>query len=169
MKTRRRCVVVQTKYGPVRVQGVGEITTRDIEAIEAVADALQANKRRSTTMNDQQVESEIQAKGLTAPRISPAQIEASIIGEYYPTRLHSAEHPSIACLTICVLVLKNGFTVTGESACASPENFDAELGRKIARANAVAKIWPLEGYLLKQRLHDQQEFNTAIGIAGAIA
>lgn len=57
-------------------------------------------------------------------------------------------------LTFCVLVLKNGFTVTGESACASPENFDKELGRKIARNNAVNKIWALEGYLLKQALHD---------------
>ena len=55
-------------------------------------------------------------------------------------------------LTFCVLVLKNGFTVTGESACASPENFDAELGRKIARRNAVQKIWPLMGYALKGRL-----------------
>lgn len=102
-------------------------------------------------MSDQ-TEAKIQAKGLTAPRIKPADIEASIIGEYYPT-IHSSEHPSLACLTICVLVLKNGFTVTGESACASPQNFDAELGREIARANAAAKIWPLEGYLLKQRLY----------------
>jgi hypothetical protein len=51
-------------------------------------------------------------------------------------------------LTFCVLVLRNGFTVTGESACASPENFDAEIGRKIARQNAVQKIWPLMGYEL---------------------
>ncbi len=58
-------------------------------------------------------------------------------------------------LTYCVLVLKNGFTVTGESACASPENFDAEIGRKIARQNAVNKIWMLEGYLLKQKLSEQ--------------
>ena len=57
-------------------------------------------------------------------------------------------------LTFCVLVLQNGFTVTGESACASPENFDAEIGRKIARDNAVQKIWPLMGYALKQQLHD---------------
>ena len=58
-------------------------------------------------------------------------------------------------LTFCVLVLKNGFTVTGESACASPENFDEEIGRKIARANAEQKIWPLMGYELKQRLIQQ--------------
>jgi hypothetical protein len=57
-------------------------------------------------------------------------------------------------LTVCCLTLENGFTVTGESACASPENFNAELGRKIAFDNAKNKIWALEGYLLKQRLHD---------------
>ena len=55
-------------------------------------------------------------------------------------------------LTFCVLVLKNGFTVTGESACASPENFDAEIGRNIARQNAVQKIWPLLGYELRSKL-----------------
>ena len=49
-------------------------------------------------------------------------------------------------------MLRNGFTVTGESACASPENFDAELGRKIARQNAINKAWPLMGYHLKQKL-----------------
>ena len=59
---------------------------------------------------------------------------------------------ALSLLTFCVLVLKNGFTVTGESACASPENFDAELGRKIARQKAVEKIWPLMGYALKERL-----------------
>ena len=60
--------------------------------------------------------------------------------------------PSLNLLTFCVLVLRNGFTVTGESACASPENFDAEIGRQIARQKAVDKIWPLMGYHLKQRL-----------------
>jgi hypothetical protein len=120
-------------------------------------------------MNDQQIEQEIQAKGLTAPRITPQHIEATIASEHYFTAEEGAqgalaktcpelgmENPSLALLTFCVLVLKNGFTVTGESACASPENFDAELGRKIARQNAVNKIWPLEGYLLKQQLADGQ-------------
>ena len=61
-------------------------------------------------------------------------------------------HESLNLLTFCVLVLRNGFTVTGESACASPENFDAEIGRKIARQNAVQKIWPLMGYELRTKL-----------------
>lgn len=107
---------------------------------------------------DQAIEQEIQAKGLTAPRVTPQRIEEVIAGEYYFTAAqgsptHQAAHgQALSLLTFCVLVLANGFTVTGESACASPENFNAELGQKIARQNAVNKIWPLEGYLLKQQL-----------------
>ena len=127
-------------------------------------------------MNDQQIEKEIQAKGLTAPRITPQHIEDVIASEHYFTardgrngaiaggtfvgrekpQPEDADLAALDLLTFCVLVLHNGFTVTGESACASPENFDAELGRKIARQNAVNKIWPLEGYLLKQRLSDSK-------------
>lgn len=103
------------------------------------------------------IEQEIQAKGLTAPRITPADIEANIVSEYYFTAADGVNHcnsdwPELDLLTFCVLVLRNGYTVTGESACASPENFDAEIGRKIARANAVNKVWPLMGYELKSRL-----------------
>ena len=131
-------------------------------------------------MNDQAIEQEIQAKGLTAPRVTPADIEANIASEHFFTAadgVHGAsavnalhcrhaevdtdagETPVVPyqahrLLTFCVLVLKNGFTVTGESACASPENFNAEVGRRIARENAVNKLWPLMGYALKQQLHD---------------
>lgn len=115
-------------------------------------------------MNDQQIEQEIQAKGLTAPRVTPDDIEANIVGVHYFTAQQGAraavdsgaidaeDAQVLGLLTFCVLVLRNGFTVTGESACASPENFDAELGRKIARQNAVQKLWPLMGYALKERL-----------------
>jgi hypothetical protein len=58
----------------------------------------------------------------------------------------------LSLLTFCVMVLRNGFTVTGESACVSPENFDAHIGQKVARQNAVDKIWPLMGYALKEKL-----------------
>ena len=109
---------------------------------------------------DQQIEQEIQAKGLTAPRVTPSDIEANIAAEYYASgagafsnnAMPGDHHATLRLLTFCVLVLRNGFTVTGESACASPENFDAELGRKIARQNAVNKLWPLMGYALKERL-----------------
>ena len=107
------------------------------------------------------IEQEIQAKGLTAPRITPAEIEANISGEHYFTAADGVTGASdgrvgyaggLQLLTFCVLVLRNGFTVTGESACASPENFDAEIGRKIARQNAINKVWPLMGYELRSQL-----------------
>ncbi len=120
-------------------------------------------------MSDSSIEAAIQAKGLTAPRVTPDHIHAAIASEHYFTAEQGAhandgngqyvgdwEVPrslqALGLLTFCVLVLRNGFTVTGESACASPENFDPEIGRRIARANAIAKVWPLEGYLLRDRL-----------------
>ena len=111
---------------------------------------------------DNEIEQQIQAAGKTAPRITPAEIEANIAAEYWFTADKALGegvpiHDSMKLLTFCVLVLKNGFTVTGESACASPENFDAEIGRKIARQNAVAKVWPLMGYELRSALANEVE------------
>ncbi len=151
-------------------------------------------------MSDQEIEKDIQAKGLTAPRVTPEDIEANIASEYYFTAadgvagagpviasefwnrenghaivdyseqtyvgpltadkgyerrplVHRPEPTGpLSLVTFCVLALKNGFTVTGESACASPANFNAEIGRKIARENAVAKVWPLMGYELRTKL-----------------
>lgn len=116
-----------------------------------------------------EIEQEIKAKGLTAPRITPTDVEAAIASEHYfiasdaiddelnATSIHHDEKSrliqnGLELLTFCVLILRNGFVVTGESACASPENFDAEIGRKIARENAVNKVWPLLGYTLKSQL-----------------
>ena len=128
------------------------------------------------TTNDQTIEAQIQAKGKTASRITPADIEANIASEHYFTaregvlgmlaadgvppgiyeQANAAPQP-LGLLTFCVLVLRNGFTVTGESACASPENFDAEIGRNIARQNAVDKVWPLLGYELRSKFADKME------------
>ena len=109
------------------------------------------------------------AHASTAPCVTQAGIDANIAGEHHftagdgfvgaqsRTTTDGAWDVSpplqLDLLTFCVLVLKNGFTVTGESACASPENFNAEIGRRIARENAVNKMWPLMGYALKQDLH----------------
>ena len=122
--------------------------------------------------SEKQIEQEIQDKGLNAPRLTPNHIDNQIVSEIYITgndAIHAAESSAtgLICseykegvnllkpaetLTFCILILRNGFTVTGESACASPENFNAEIGRKIARENAREKIWLLEGYLLKEKL-----------------
>ncbi len=97
-------------------------------------------------MTEQQIEQELQDKGLNAPRLTPQLIDDTIKGEHY----HTFEGTT---LTVCVLVLRNGFTVVGKSAAASIENFDKEIGRKIARDNAREQIWQLEGYLLKEALY----------------
>ena len=94
--------------------------------------------------NDDQIDKEIDEKGLEAPRLNPIHIDSIIKKAEY--------HKVTEVLTICVLTLKNGFTVTGESACASPINYDKELGEKISFDNARDKIWVLEGYLLKEIL-----------------
>lgn len=96
-------------------------------------------------MNMQEIEKEIQDKGLVAPRVTLQRIEEVIADELY----HAFEGTT---LTVCCLILANGFTVIGESACASPENFNIELGRKIAKDNAKQKIWALEGYALREKL-----------------
>jgi hypothetical protein len=95
--------------------------------------------------NEAAIETEIKRKGLNAPRITPQHIDDQIVaGDYHV-------FPGTT-VTVCCLTLRNGYTVIGESACASPENFDAELGRKIAYDNARNKIWALEGYLLRSKL-----------------
>ena len=138
------------------------------------------NHIHSPDTSDTGIKLLIQAKSKTAARVTPADIDANIASEHYFTAgegvigafaagefdSHSSDvvilrrdiastevmKPSLNLLTFCVLVLRNGFTVTGESACASPENFDAEIGRQIARQNAVQKIWPLMGYELRSQL-----------------
>jgi hypothetical protein len=123
----------------------------------------------SPNMSDKGVEALIQAKGKTAPRVTPADVEANIARAFYFTAQQGAEKAArdagsymagepregvaLGLLTFCVLILQNGFTVTGKSACASPANFDAEIGRKIARSNAVLKVWSFMGHQLKQELH----------------
>ena len=96
-------------------------------------------------MSETELENEIQAKGLNAPRLTPALIDAAIVSEQYHV------FPGTT-MTLCALTLRNGYIVTGESAAASPDNFDEAIGRKIARENARNKIWALEGYLLREKL-----------------
>ena len=113
--------------------------------------------------NEQKIEQEIQDKGLNSPRLTPDHIDSKIEHvEYILPRdvckrdngVEVFDAPiALQTLTFCVITLENGFTVTGESACASPENFNADIGKEIAYDNAREKIWMLEGYLLKEKLH----------------
>jgi len=111
------------------------------------------------------LEREIQAKASVAPRVTPADIEAEIDSVHFFVASDAIQHENAIhehkdgwklgatqLLTFCVIQLRNGFTVTGESACASPENFDAEIGRRIARENAINKVWPLLGFRLRDKL-----------------
>ena len=94
------------------------------------------------------LEKEIIEKGLTAPRVTLESINSKIKGTQYYV------FPGTT-VTVALIELENGSSVVGESACVSPENFDAELGRKFAYQNAFNKIWPLEGYLLKEKLNKE--------------
>lgn len=120
---------------------------------------------------DRAIEDDIKAAGADrAPRITPADIEAAIVSENgftvgaalraiggHPT------HPSHDLVTLCVLVLRNGFTVVGTSAPASPENFSAEIGYKVARADAINQVWPLLGYELRTKLQHLAQYGTGTG------
>ena len=111
-----------------------------------------------------------------APRVTPADLEAEIASEHYFTAIdgvcgqawndpdkqrwdnyvdqarESGYPETLSLLTFCVLVLKNGIKTVGYSACVSAENFDADIGRKIARKNAVEQLWPLLGFRLADKL-----------------
>lgn len=107
----------------------------------------QTRLKDRTMTNETEIEKEIVDKGLTAARITPEMVDDCIMHEQYHV------FPGTT-LTVCALTLKNGYEVVGESACASPENFNAEIGRKIARENARGKIWGLEGYRLRSQLSE---------------
>lgn len=111
-------------------------------------------------MNEQQLEQEIQSKGLDAPRLTPQHIDEQIVAAYY----HRVPDTTV---TVCVLTLRNGFNTVGHSACVSPRNFDEAIGKKLAFDNARNKIWELEGYNLRDYLtsnamETQAKFDAAV-------
>jgi hypothetical protein len=128
------------------------------------------NNISSPRHDDSGIEQRIQSLGSSAPRVTPQDIENNILSTHYFTAAEGVmgeemfnERPCtnapdpLFLLTFCVIILKNGFTVTGESACVSPQTFNAEIGKSIARANAINKIWSLMGYALKQQLHNNKD------------
>lgn len=115
------------------------------------------------TQSSLKIEDEAAAAVAKTPhRVTLADIEGKIVTEQFVTScdidaITGVTSPQPGVLTICVLTLANGFTVTGESACADPANFNKALGQKIARDNAVRKVWGLEGYALRERLSQSGE------------
>ena len=96
---------------------------------------------------DEQLEQDIQRKRLNAPRVTPQMINDKIVGAHYYVFPNTT-------LTVCAIELENGFLVVGYSAAASLDNFDSEIGRKLAYQHAYDQIWALEGYLLRQQIHE---------------
>lgn len=102
---------------------------------------------------DQQPRFETNDEGVEIPTqnaVTDGGIEDAIAKEQYHV------FPDTT-LTVCCLTLVNGFTVTGEAACADPDNFKERTGQHYARKDAMRKIWPLEGYLLRQRLYENNQ------------
>lgn len=126
------------------------------------------------TTPDQHLEAAIVAAGANkAPRITPADVAANIASEHYFSATAGVMGQDLMergnsgygaaftggpldLLTICVLVLRNGFTAVGTSACASPENFNAQIGRQIAKEKALEDVWKVMGYALKNKLANQE-------------
>jgi len=125
------------------------------------------------TTPDQHLEAAIVAAGANkAPRITPADIEATISSEHYFTAAdgvngsldREGEHPlrvhpesPLGLVTICVLTLTNGTKIVGvNEGPVSPENFKPELGRQYARQKAIDQIWPMLGYELRTKLTNQE-------------
>ena len=103
----------------------------------------------TVSASEHAIEAELKTKGLNAPRLTPQLIDSTIVSEQY----HVFPGTTV---TVCAITLRNGFVVIGESAAASPANFDEAIGRRIARDTARNKIWALEGYLLRQRLSEEE-------------
>lgn len=114
---------------------------------------MNSRDAQTPATDEQALENTLQAKGLVFPRVTPEQIDSVIVEKQFfrPT----------GTLTICVLTLKNGFNVTGESACVDPRNFDEQVGRDIAYRNARDKIWSLEGYHLASKIQENAEEGTS--------
>ncbi len=100
------------------------------------------------------------------PRLTKKQLEDKIVAvrwvfgsECSPDRFAEGHEKdkSTDCLTLCIITLQNGYTVTGQSACLSREIYDVEVGKELAYNDAFREIWTLEGYLLKEKLYQASQ------------
>jgi hypothetical protein len=117
-------------------------------------------------LTDSGFERQLIARDKRGPRIKPQDVQRLVVSEHFFTAMHGAigrdvsenvgaclpTNPVLGLITFCVLVLKNDYPVTGVAVCESFQNFDPEIGRRIARQDAASKIWPLLGYEFKHRM-----------------
>jgi hypothetical protein len=101
------------------------------------------------TDEESQIEGMIEKAGKTAPRIRPQDLDDAI-DPNVPVQYHVFPGSNT---TVCLITLKNGFTVTGESACVDPANFDEHIGQTVAFKDARSKLWPLLGFALREKLN----------------
>lgn len=134
---------------PVPPAPTSPATDGDLRARETIVDQREAELDRRI------------AKREAAAVLTDKTVEAQIVSEYAICAFDAfKDQPNIApdaeralrCVTIIVLVLRNGFCITGSSACASPENYDATRERKESRADALAKLWLVSEYAARNQL-----------------
>lgn len=108
---------------------------------------------------DETTEREIQAKGLTAPRVTLADLQENVVD----VEIHKHVTKSGQVLRWAILTTRCGFAVVGNPSCAvSTENDNAELGERVAIENSRSTLWPLMGYELRKRLHDEASRPAAV-------
>lgn len=113
------------------------------------AEIRKANQENSNQSGQGDLEQRLQDLGLTAPRITPQQLEDNIVH----TEIVKHVAPSGQVLRWAVLTTKNGYAVTGRpSVSVSSANDNESIGREIAIENAKQELWPLMGYELKTKL-----------------
>lgn len=168
-----------TMYSP---QGgvIGEVGYEQAGTEPPKAEAQPAAQSQQPGTSSETLDQQIHRLGATAPRVTPADVQAAIKSCHFFTAAQGVswaiEETAFAAgqgvlrrdvadlgapeelklLTLCVLVLHNGFTIVGKSACASPDNFRREIGERVAREDAESQIWPLLGFSLKQKLYEQE-------------
>ena len=116
-----------------------------------VGPAIAMSVAGASVTTEAEVERAMQENAASDLRITPTMLDEEIARAEYLRPEGSAEHPST--MTLCVLTLRSGFSVVGQSAALDPANFDEEIGRNVAFTNARNKLWPLLGYAAKVKHH----------------
>lgn len=88
---------------------------------------------------------------LTAPKVVPSDVENEIVNEYYQNAgraVYATYGSPLDNVTLCFLELRNGFVIIGKSACVNAANFNEDIGRQLAREDALRQVWPYLGFRL---------------------